>query len=105
MYRHTIYVPKHDNDRSEQSYLTGMDICNELAEHLALYYGGCTILSGVGYYMMETDVQMDEVWAIHVVHTIPDIRTNLSFFIDKIKTDMKQESVLITTEDINAYFA
>jgi hypothetical protein len=105
MYKHTVYVPKHDNDRSEYSYLTGMDICKEITEHFALYYGGCTVLSGVGYYMMETDVQMDEVWTIYVVHSDPDIRQQLSYFIDKIKTDMKQESVLITPENLDAYFA
>ena len=105
MYKHTIYVPKHDNDRSEHSYLIGMDICNELVEHLSLYFGGCTVLSGVGYYLMETKVVMDEVWLIHVIHSSADIKPNIGNFIDKIKTDMKQESVLITTENIDAYFA
>jgi len=105
MYKHTIYLPKHDNDKSDASYSYAMSIYTELTDHFALYYGGCTALSGLGYSMMETDVQMDEVWTIYVIHSEPDIRQRLSYFIDRIKTDLKQQSVLITTETINAYFA
>lgn len=104
MYKHTIYIPKHDSDRSEQSYLTGMGICSDLVEHLSLYFGSCTVTSCVHHYLKQTDVLMDEAWTIHVIHSSSDIRPNITNFIDLIKTEMKQDFVLITKETVDAYY-
>lgn len=105
MYKHTIYVPKHDNDRSERSYILSADICNDLADYLCTHFGGCTITHGDGYYLMQNNVVVDNVWLIHVIHSSADIKPNIGFFIAQIKDALKQESVLITTENIDAYFA
>lgn len=105
MYKHTIYVPKHDNNRSEQSYIYAEGICGDLADYLCTHFGGCTITHGDGYYLMQNSVVVDNVWLIHVIHSSADIKPNIGFFIAQIKDALKQESVLITTENINAYFA
>ena len=105
MYKHTIYLPKHDNDRSNKSYILAENICGDLADYLCTHFGGCTVTHGDGYYLMSSKVVVDNVWLIHVISSFSDIKPNIGFFIAQIKDALKQESVLITTEDINAYFA
>lgn len=105
MYKHTIYLPKHDNDRSEQSYRYAETICGDLVDFLSTHFGGCTVTHGDGYYHMNGKVVVDNVWLIHVITSFSDIKPNITYFIDTIKNALMQESVLITTEDINAHFA
>lgn len=98
-YKHTVYIPQHDNEHSESSYVLAPTIKDTLVEAFVVNFGGATVTEGYGYYKMSDEFTVeDKVWLIQTICDAPTIDGILAFHIANIKNVLKQESVLYTSE-------
>jgi hypothetical protein len=101
-YKHTVYIPQHDNDHSESSYVRAPTIKSTLVEAFVVNFGGATVTEGYGYYKMSDGFTVeDKVWIVQTIADVPSIDGILAFHITNIKNVLKQESVLYTVESFN----
>jgi hypothetical protein len=56
-YKHTVYIPQHDNDHSESSYVLAPTIKSTLVEAFVVNFGGATVTEGYGYYKMSDGIR------------------------------------------------
>ena len=101
-YKHTIYLPRHDNELSHASYGMSEDIQKRMTESFTTIFGGCTVsYMNIGHYMMDNgNIVEESVNLVSVITDVVDIEGVVIHFIKDIKKFLKQESVLYTIEEV-----
>lgn len=100
-YKHTIYLPRHDNELSHLSYVYAEDIQKRMTDSFTTIFGGCTVHRLVEgcYKMSDGKIAYDSLTLIVVITDTNNIEGVIAHFINDIKTKLKQESVLYTVEE------
>lgn len=101
-YKHTIYLPKHDNDDMPGSYHIADNIRKEIIGAMTRNFGGCSIVDVNGYWMNDRGIVMrDKVWAIYTITDAKTIEGMIAFYISLIKDSLHQETVMYTIEEVS----
>lgn len=100
-YKHTIYLPRHDNELSHLSYVYAEDIQKRMVDSFTTIFGGCTVQRLVEgcYKMSDGKIAYDSLTLIIVITDTNNIEGVIAHFIKDIKTYLNQESVLYTVEE------
>lgn len=100
-YKHTIYLPRHDNELSHLSYVYAEDIQKRMVDSFTTIFGGCTVQRLVEgcYKMADGKIAYDSLTLIIVIADTNNIEGVIAHFIKDIKTYLNQESVLYTVEE------
>ena len=100
-YKHTIYLPRHDNELSHLSYVYAEDIQKRMTDSFITIFGGCTVHRLVEgcYKMPDGKIAYDSLTLIVVITDTNNIEGVIAHFINDIKTKLNQESVLYTVEE------
>jgi len=101
-YKHTIYLPKHDNDNSPGSYHIADDIRKEIVGAMVRNFKGCSVTDVDGYWMNTSGIlNKDKVWAIYTITDAKTIEGMIAFYISLIKDSLKQDCVMYTIEEVS----
>jgi hypothetical protein len=104
MNKHSIVLPKRDNNGQREDI--ALDLLKRIVGDASKKFGGCSVVEGSGYWVMETgELKRDEWFRIEILSGQPDADEFVNVTSNAIKNALDQESVLVTKENCNVRFA
>ena len=103
MKKHSLILPKCDNKGKRVD--VSLALLNKIVRDASNKFGGCSVLEGSGYWVMQTgELKRDEWFRIEILSGLPDADQAIELWSDIIKRDLDQESVLVFTENCEVKF-
>lgn len=103
MLKHSIVLPKCDNNGKRND--VSMRLLQRIVGNASKRFGGCSVIEGSGYWVMQTgELKRDEWYRIEVLSDTPEADVFMTECSSEIKRDLDQESVLVSKETCDVQF-
>lgn len=101
----SIIIPKHDNKLERTD--VAKSIFHTFVKYVSTHFGGCSVVEGKGYYLMQTgNLVADEWWKVSIVSDMQhEVDACINAVINTICKQLDQESVMVTYVNISVMFA